>query len=157
MQLLLHARRRLPRKRFLHSLASQQLVLLKLVRRHEKIRPHRVKATRAAVCGQIRHIDVHAEQLPQRVLVFTAVQPPHGDHAILIPQSTPRRDHHVCQIIKKISLRSIRRLLLVLRRHVAGVHLIENLLPLLRRFDVLDLKRKVVHAKLPFLLFRSMA
>jgi hypothetical protein len=48
-------------------------------------------------------------------------------------------------------------LLLLLRRHLARVHRIEHLLPLLRRLDACDGKRQIVEAELSLLLLRAVA
>ena len=155
MQLLRHARRRLPGKRLLQRLATERLILLDLVCRHEEIRAHGIKRPRATIRRQLRHIDLHAEQLTQRVFVFTPIQPPHRDDPLLIAKTPPRRDHHVRQIIEKIRLRGTRGLFLILWRHVARVHRIQHLLPLLGDLDIRDRQRQVIHTELALLLFRS--
>ena len=157
MQLLRHARRCLPCKRLLQRLATQRLILLDLIRRHEEVRAHGIKRPRATIRRQLRHIDLHAEQFPKRVFVFATIQPPHRDHPLSIAKTPPRRHHHIRQIIEEIRLRGTRRLLFILRRHVARVHRIQHLLPLLRDLDIRDRQRQIIHAELPFLLFRPVA
>ena len=131
------------------------MILLELIGGHEEILPCRVEAARARVARQLGHIDLHAEQFAQRVLVFAPVQAPHRDDALLIIERAPRRDHHVREVIEEVRLRRVRWLFLILGGHLTGVYLIEHLLPLLRRLDVREGERQVVDAETAALLFRA--
>ena len=147
----------LPLKGFRQGLEPEGLILLELVARHEKVRPRRVEALRGRVGREFAHIDLHAEQLAERVAVFAAVQPPHGDGALLIAEAPPGRDHHVRQIVQKVRLRDAFRLLFVVGRHGARIQLVEHLLPALRRFERGDGERQIVHAEAALLLLLVVA
>ena len=147
----------MPRKGLLEGLASERLVLLELVRRHEEVRTRRVESARSRVGGQLRDIDLDPEQLTQGVLVLASVEPPHRDEAVLVGEAFPRVDHGVGQIVEKVGFGGIVRLLFFLGRHLPGVHGVEDLLPLLRRLDVGDRVGKLVDAELSLLFFGTMA
>ena len=147
----------LPLKGFRQGLEPECLILLELVARHEKVCPRGVEALRGRVGREFAHIDLHAEQFAERVAVFTPVQPPHGDHTLLIAQALPGRDHHVRQIVQEIRLRHAFRLFFVVGRHGARVQLVEHLLPALRRFERGDGERQIVHAEAALLLLLVVA
>ena len=116
---LLDGRGGLPLEGFRQSLEPEGLILLELVARHEKVCPRSIEALRGRIGREFAHVDLHAEQFTERVAVFTPVQPPHGDHALLIAQALSGRDHHVRQIVQEIRLRDAFRLLFVVGRHGA--------------------------------------
>ena len=147
----------LPLKGFRQGLEPESLILLELVARHEKVRPRRVEALGGRVGRELAHIDLHAEQFAERVAVFAAVQPPHGDGSLLVAKAPPGRDHHVGQIIQEIGLCHAFRLLLVVGRHGARIQLVEHLLPALRRFERGDGERQIVHAEAALLLLLVVA
>ena len=144
-------------ERFTQCLGPQAAVELELIRRHEERSARRVEIARATVCRQAAHIDLHSQQVADRIGILAPVQPPHRDHALRIIQSTPRRHHHLRKVFKQISLRILGRLFLILRRHLTRIDRIEHLLPLLSRLDGRDRERHVIHAKLPLLLLSAVA
>ena len=147
----------MPLKSLRHRDAAELEILLKLIARHEKIRPRRIEPRSIRIRRQFIHRNPHAEQFPQRIPILALVQSPHRDFAFRIAEIPARDDHHLRKIIEEIRLRLRRRLLLILRRHLTRIQRIEHLLPTLRSPVVADGKRQVIHAKLPFLLLSVVA
>ena len=50
-----------PRKMLVQCLPTEREVLLELIGGHEEGGAHRIKISRAAICGQLSHIDVHTQ------------------------------------------------------------------------------------------------
>jgi hypothetical protein len=156
-QLLLDAGRRIFPERRRERVAADRLVLLELAGRHKQVRTDRIEGQRTGISRQVAHVDLDTEQVVERVLIFPAVEPPHGDPAPLVGEQFPSRHHRRGQVIQEISLRRPVWLRLILRGHVARVQNVQHLLPSLRRSDGIDHKRQVIHPHARFLRVGPMA
>ena len=85
------------------------------------------------------------------VLVFSTVEPSHGDLASRVRQCPARGHHGLREVIKEICLFSVARLFGILRRHFARVQRVEDLLPAFRLLDGGDAERQLLQIHLPFL------
>ena len=146
-QLLLDPDRGVAQERLVDRLAAERPILLELIPRHEEIAAGGVEAARPRVGGQLVHVDFHAKQLPQRVAILAAVEPPQERVVALIGQSLPSRHHRMGEIVEQFDLAGRLKLLRVGRRHLAGVERIEHLLPPLGHLDRVDRPRERVDAK----------
>src|SRR5438132_503675 len=71
-------------KVFIERLTTQRQVLLNLVARHEQRRADSIERAGAAIRRQIAGLDLDAEQIADRVAIFTLVESPQDNAASLI-------------------------------------------------------------------------
>ena len=140
-----------PGEMLIHRLPSERKVLLELIRRHEKRRAHRIEGARAAVGRQFPGIDLDTEEVADRFLVFAAVEAPHRDFSTRVGELVARGHEGAGEGFEKGGLGLVGGLRLVLGRHLAGVHGIEDLLPEIGSGNVVEDERNVVEPDLALL------
>ena len=139
------------------SVSPQGEVLLDLVAGHEKRRPHGIERARAAVRRQIAHVNLHTEQVADGIAVLPTIEPAHRDLSSVVADDFACGYERVRERVKKLRLASALGLFCIVRRHLAGVQLIENLLPPVSAFDGRNCECDVIEPQLAFLLFLVVA
>ena len=129
-------------------------------RRKRQLRPDALKAMPPRVLIQLarlRGIVAHTEQVIDRVLILCPAQSVMRHRW---PRRHPRRlalfDPRIQTRHKRRDLR-LRRLLLLLRRHLTRVHLLDHFRPMMRVRAQFEITRELIDAQIALLLFRSMA
>ena len=147
-ELLLHIGCRMLLERDSECGSADFFVLFELAGGHEQACADGVEGQRVGVGRQVAHIDLHPEQVAERVFVFATVKPPHRDPASLIGEALAGDDHRLGEHVEEVGLGRRLRLGLVGGRHLARVERTEHLLPPLRGCHAVEREREIVNTEI---------
>ena len=156
-ELLLHTRGRMLLERGGNRISADRFVLFELAGGHEQACADGVEGQRARVGRQVAHIDLHPEQIAERVFVFATVEPSHRDPASLIGEALASDDHRLGEHVEEVGLGRRLRLGLFGGRHLTRVECTEHLLPPLGGCHAVEREREIVDTEVGLRRLPSMA
>ena len=142
-------------QRAVQDLPRRRVVKLHLHRRNRQRLPDIIKAPSRRVLREFfRRLKVHAHKIANRIVVLRAIHPAQHHTRRALRDFRPRQ--LLLQPLRKPRRRLLRRLLLVLRRHLMTTHGIHHFLPLRSDRWVRKIIRQRIQPQLPLLLLRPM-